>query len=191
MYFVKTNHFDWEEIFKDSADILSRSLAENRKPITKVSELYAALEKLYIQRDKKDMLPEPTTYNKKMHEKLELKKSQRIMKSSLYKLIGQYHTMSIQALSQYLTVKEEVSSQQICYLFLRLTKGERTITDNKKLLYTTCKQLKQRFAEEILFLSYDDDTIVLMFPDEKSRQKVKKFIVKNVPKQEDGEYSAE
>lgn len=188
---MKTAYFDWEELFKDSADILSRSLAEDRKPIAKVSELYAALEKLYILRDKKHMLPEPATYNKKMHIKLKLENSQRIMKSNLYKLIGHYHTMSIQVLSQYLTVKEEVSSQQICYLFLQLTKGERTIIDNKKILYSTCKQLKQRFSEEILFLSYDDDTIVMMFPNEKSRQNVKEFIAQNTPKQEEAEQSAE
>ena len=113
------------------------------------------------------------------------------MKSSLYKLIGQYYQMSLQVLSQYLTVKEDVSSQQICYLFLRLVKGKRTIIENKKLLYSTCKQLKQRFSEEILFLSYDDDTIVLMFPNKSARQKVKNFIAKNTLKPEEIEQYAE
>lgn len=188
---MRIDHFDWEEIFKDSADILSRSLAEDKKPIYKVSELYAALSKLYKQREKQNMLPKQSTYNKRMHEKLELEHSQRIMKSSLYKLIGYYHEMSIQALSQYLTVKEEALSQEIRYLFLRLDKGKRNIVDNKKLLYSTCKQLKQRFSDEILFLSYDDDTIVLMFPNEKSRNKVKKFFEKCMQSKEEAEQDAE
>ncbi|MBQ8435739.1 MAG: hypothetical protein IJX24_07005 [Oscillospiraceae bacterium] len=172
---MKTDFFPWDDIFRDSAEILSGSIAVDKKPISKVSELYKALEKLYRKRDMSDMLPKPSTFNKRMHAKLGLDNSQRILKNSLYKLIGQYYNMSIEALSQHLTIKEEGSGEQVCYLFMRLKRGERSITENRRLLFSTSKHLKQKFSNEILFLSYDDDTIVLMLPDDSARQRVKAF----------------
>ncbi len=177
---MRTDQYNWEEIFHNSAVILSESLANDKKTIARPSELYAALKKYYEQNGWDYKLPKQSTYNRRMHNKLELERSQRILKTSLYKLIGQYRDMSIEALSQHLQIKEGSMSGQQCYLFLRLNRKKRSIAANKEILYSACKQLKQKFTDEILFASYDDDTIVLILQNTNAHQKIKEFVERSM-----------
>lgn len=183
---MKTDQFPWEEIFKDSARLLSESLANEKKPISKVSELYKALEKDYKNKGKPEReIPGEVSFRRKLHKKLNIAYEQRIYKSALYQLIGKYYNMTIPALAQHLTMTPVDSHDNLCYLFLRVQKGKRSISENKKILYATCKQLKIAFPDEIMFLSYDDDTIVMMCPNKEARKKVKTNIEKYIPKEDE------
>lgn len=181
---MKTDYYNWDEIFRDAADILARSLAEKKVPISKASQLYAALEKQY--RSEKQNFPEAVTFRKRLHRQLNIDESQRIYKTTLYQLIGQYQKMTLPALAEYLTPSMQPVNCNDCYLFYRINREERTIADNRKLLYATAKVMKEHFKQRILFLSYDDDTIVILCADSDAKNQISAYIQKSLRQEQEG-----
>lgn len=181
---MKIDYYDWNELFQMSADILSRSIAAESKPISRASELYKALEKEYRKNYPDDDFPKAVTYRKKLHQILNIPYEQRIYKTNLYQLIGKYKNMAIQSLASYLTMPDESVLDKQCYLFYRVIRDSRTIIENRKLLYSIALGFKQTFGKRILFISYDDDTIVMICSNQEARnfisKKIKTYLRKDI-----------
>ena len=175
---MNTDHYDWDEIFKYCADILSKSLAVDINPISKVSELYKEFRRCYWNEGRRNEIPQEVTFQKKLHSQLKISYKQRIYKSMLYQLVGKYQEMTIPALANYLTTPYDNANDNSSYLFYRIKRGERTISENKRILYATANQLKQHFKGKIIFLSYDDDTIVIMCSDNNAKKIIRNYINK-------------
>lgn len=170
---MNTDHFDWEIIFKDAARILSESLSDSKNNITKVSELYQKLKAEYKKLSKP--LPAQNTFTKKIHAYLHPDDKQRIYKTSIYQLIGAYYPQSIEPMAQNFKIISALPDN-MTYLFLRLDdKGGKT-ADNLKILYEMVYKLKNKFSEDILFISYDITTIVIICKDQTSKDKIHNFI---------------
>lgn len=181
---MKTDYYDWDKLFKMSTDILSRSITADSKPISKVSELYKALEKEYRKDYPEDDFPKAVTYRKKLHKILNITYKQRIYKTNLYQLIGKYKNMALQSLASYLIMPNENNSDKQYYLFYQVKRDLRSITENRKLLYSIALGFKQTFGNRILFISYDDDTIVMICSNHEARdfisQKIKTYLRKDI-----------
>lgn len=61
---MNTDHYDWDEIFKYCADILSKSLAVDINPISKVSELYKEFRRCYWNEGRRNEIPQEVTFRK-------------------------------------------------------------------------------------------------------------------------------
>lgn len=177
---MNIDYYKWEEIFEYCADILSKSLAANVNPISKVSELYKEFRRCYQNEGRRNEIPKEVTFRKKLHSQLNIPNEQRIYKSTLYQLIGKYQEMTIPALAGYLTTPYDNTNNYSSYLFYRINKGNRTISENKRILYATANQLKSHFKGKIIFLSYDDDTIVIMCSDNDAKETIKSCIEKYI-----------
>lgn len=177
---MNIDHYDWNEIFKCCADILSKSIATDTKPISKISELYNEFKLCYEKDGKDEEIPKEVTFRRKLHSHLKIPNEQRIYKSTLYQLVGIYHKMTIPALASYLTTPYDNTQNYSSYLFYRVKKGNRSILENKQILYSISTELKLHFKNRIIFLSYDDDTIVIMCSSNKSKEFIKKYIEKYI-----------
>ena len=121
---MNTDHYDWDEIFKYCADILSKSLAADINPISKVSELYKEFRHCYQNEGRLNEIPQEVTFRKKLHSQLKISYKQRIYKSMLYQLVGKYQEMTIPALANYLTTPYDNANDNSSYLFYRIKRGE-------------------------------------------------------------------
>lgn len=170
---MNIDHFDWEMIFKDAAKILSESLSDPKNTITKVSELYQKLKSEY----EKLLKPIPTqnTFTKKIHAYLHLNNKQRIYKTSIYQLIGVYYPQSIKPMANNFKIISAVPDN-MTYLFIQLDDEGRKTADKLKILYEMVYKLKSKFNKDILFISYDSTTIVIICKDQTSKEKIHNFI---------------
>lgn len=170
---MNTDHFDWEMIFKDAARILSESLSEPHNNITKASELY---QKLKLEYEKlSNPVPTQNTFTKKLHTYLHMDNHQRIYKTSIYQLIGVYYPQSIKPMAQNFKIISAVPDN-MTYLFLQLDDKNNKTADNLKILYEMVYKLKSKFINDILFISYDSTTIVIICKNQSSREKIQTFI---------------
>lgn len=170
--------YDWEQIIRDMTVIISDRIAAGKNPPT-ITTLYHKLSKKYSEQGQ----PFPTSpeiFTRKVHSCLGLKKNSKNYEPYFYRLAGQYSGMTLDRLATGLSVST-VSADSSNWIFIRLksiiadSKAINSYSVVQKHLYLLSQKLKKKFSSEIIFISFDRDTLVIMCRDNASNQKVVKY----------------
>lgn len=164
------NIFNWENIKKDSAEIMAMSISEGKDIPSTISELYDKLSANYSANEKR--IPEYNTYRQKIRQILEIPRNSKNVKSALYQLAGAYDKMTLQMLADNITISNDVIADNSCWMFIRLKRHQDDHTLFNTHLHFLSHELKKKFAREIIFISFDTDTLVIMCTDSNARQKL-------------------
>lgn len=93
----------------------------------------------------------------------------------LYQAVAAHEKIPLETLSQNITISYPTVASQAVWLFIRLkdTKQKNiSLEDYNSHFYYLSKRLKEQFKDEILFLSFDTDTVVLLCKDDSARKKI-------------------
>jgi len=157
---MKGKKFNWDDIVKDSTKIISKSILKGNDEITTLKTLYTALEITYQKKGKE--IPTYSTYRQKMHKILHIKHNQKNVKNELYQLAGKYEKMTLDVLAENICLSSQAAANKCNWLFIRLKRYESDYIKTQKHLYFLSQKLKEKFKNEIIFISFDTDTIVVM-----------------------------
>lgn len=157
---MKGKKFNWDDIVKDSTKIISKSILKGNNEITTLKTLYTALETTYQKKSKE--IPTYSTYRQKMHKILHIKHNQKNVKNELYQLAGKYEKMTLDVLAENICLSSKAAANDCNWLFIRLKRHDSDFINTQKHLYYLSQELKKKFTQEIIFISFDTDTIVVM-----------------------------
>lgn len=165
---------DWKKIEEDCAKIMVNAISKNKDIPKSLSSLYAQLKEKYDNEGKK--CPTKGTFRQKMRKKLGLYGTRKNkVDAALYRLAGAYDKMKLEMLTDNTQISYESYADQSRWLFVRLNKEPKIkYAETQKHLYALSCQLKEKFSQEIIFISYDRDTLVILCRDNKARKKVAK-----------------
>lgn len=168
------NIFNWETIKKDSAEIMAVSISEGRDIPSTIRELHDKLSASYSVNGKR--IPEYNTYRQKIRQILEIPRNSKNVKSALYQLAGAYDKMTLQMLADNITVSNDVIADNSCWVFIRLKRHQDDHALFNKHLHFLSRELKKKFAQEIIFISFDTDTLVILCADINARQMLTSYL---------------
>ena len=169
--------YNWNEIVKDSKKIIHDTTKNgNRKLISTMKELYDRLKFQYEKKGKE--IPKYVLYSKKIRKEFNIYHHKKNIQLELYQAVAAHEKISLETLSQNVTISYPTVASQAVWLFIRLKKTKETEEKNISLedynshFYYLSKRLKEQFKDEILFLSFDTDTVVLLCKDDYARKKI-------------------
>lgn len=171
---MKGKSFNWDDIVKDSSKIIIKSILKGKDEITTLKSLHTALETTYQKSGKE--IPTYSTYRQKMHKLLNIRHNQKNVKNELYQLAGKYEKMTLDALSENIYLSSKAAANDCNWLFIRLKKNEPDYSKTKKHLYFFSQKLKEKFKNEIIFISFDTDTIVVMCSNSNAKGKIHSYL---------------
>ena len=169
---MKKPKFDWDTIIKDSAEVIAHSLKVG-KEITAIKSLYDELKKIYLSGNKD--IPEFNTYRQVIRKKLNIAPKKKNVKTELYQLAGAYAKMSFKMLTENTTISSCAIADSGCWLFIRLKNIDSDYNNTAKHMYTLAHELKKKFIGKIVFVSFDNDTVVIMCSDNMARQEILQY----------------
>lgn len=114
-------------------------------------------------------IPKLNTYRQYMHKALNIGHNQKTPKDALYQLAGKYDKMTLDMLAKNADVTVTDGSK---WLFIGLKRNNSEYVDIQKHLYFLSHELKEKFSQEIIFVSFDTDTLVIMCRDYDARNLV-------------------
>ena len=160
----RNSKFDWKTIEEESLAILIESHASGTKPM-KLSELYAKLKEKYEKKGK--LAPGQNTYRQEMHKRLKIPNNQRATESELYRLAGLYPDMTLEMLACHLDITNAAPEPDDKWLLVRLKRDRKksSYTSLMQHMYYLTKKIKEKFGDDILFISFDNNTLVIMCRD--------------------------
>lgn len=170
--------FNWESIFNDSAEIMVLSISKGINIPSKVSELHEKLKEKYEAEGK--ITPPYDTYRQVLYKKLNTYHNQKTVKSALYQLAGAYDKMTLQMLAENITITTDEVADSSSWLFIRISAKGITAENRNKHLYYLADELKKKFNREIIFISFDIDTLVIMCADSNARKTIVSYFDKSV-----------
>lgn len=173
---MKGKSFNWDDIVKDSSKIIIKSILKGKNEITTLKSLHTALETTYQKNGKE--IPTYSTYRQKMHKLLNIRHNQKNVKNELYQLAGKYEKMTLDALSENIYLSSKIAANDCNWLFIRLKKNEPDYSKTQKHLYFLSQKLKEKFKNEIIFISFDTDTIVVMCSNSNATGKIHSYLKK-------------
>ena len=174
---------DWDKIWKDSADIVIKHI-EAGDALSKVSQLYKELEDKFDGESKQDELPKYNTYRQRIHQVLGIESNKGNIKTELYKFAGKYSNMTIDNLCEQLSVSSANESNNSNWLFIKLKRNiekeyyKKKYTAVQSHLYHLSHKLKDKYKEEIVFASFDSNTLVILCKDSKAKENIGNYIAK-------------
>ena len=117
-------------------------------------------------------------YSKKIRKEFNIDCHKKNIQLELYQAAAAHGKILLKTLSQNVTISYPTVASQAVWLFIRLKKTKETEEKNISLedynshFYYLSKRLKEQFKDEILFLSSDTDTVVLLCKDDPARKKI-------------------
>lgn len=173
------DRYNWKEIWILCSKILARYSVEGKVPISNASDLYRRLSKTWKEEYPDEQLPKEVTFRSKLRKKLKLKENERICKSDLYRMFEIYDHVAIPALAKHLKLSPTDSLDKTCYLFIEISNARKEeFHKHRKFLHSVSTKLKKKFPTKILFISYDDDTIVILCPNTNARDSLSRYLDK-------------
>ena len=161
--------YNWDKIYSDTKQIISGCI-ENKKAVpTFLSKMHQILEKDYKQKGK--AIPTKRTYVQKMRSMLLIPNTKRNIQAELYRLVGRYDKMTLQLLSDSCTIS---AVNNASWLFIRL-QSKNTAEERYSHFYHLSHKLKEKFKNDILFISFDMDTLVILCANGSSRVKLESY----------------
>lgn len=164
--------YDWEKILKDSAHVMAQCI-KNGKYISNIIELYYEMESYYKKKGK--AYPCLNTYRQNIGKMLNSSEKGISVKTALYQLAAKYDEMTLSMLAESIAVATDETADNCYWLFIRLKKYEYDYVHVQKHLYFLSHELKKKFSNEIVFISYDIDTLVIMCSNAKARKRLFNF----------------
>lgn len=169
--------YNWNEIVKDSKKIIRDTTKNgNRKLISTMKELYDRLKFQYEKNGKE--VPRYVLYSEKIRKEFNIDRHKKNIQLELYRAVAAHGKILLKTLSQNITISYPNVASQAVWLFIRLKETKETEEKNISLedynshFYYLSKRLKEQFKDEILFLSFDTDTVVLLCKDDPARKKI-------------------
>ena len=160
--------YPWGEIFQDCADLITVQIRDSKNVPETFPQLYQLFEKWYTERGKK--VPEQRHFIRKMREELGVESGKKKIQPYLYTFVGKYDKMSLELLAEGTTLSMVSNAS---WLFVRLRSKISSTTDKKNAhFYYLSRKLKEKFPQDILFLSFDVDTLVILCKNEESKNRV-------------------
>lgn len=168
--------YEWDSIIKDMTAIIAGRIASGKKPPT-IKSIYKILEREY----KKQNQPFPNNsqiFTRKIHSYLGLDKNSKNYEPYFYRLAGKYDKLTLDILATDISVSTANSGSNSSWLFIRINsvinngKPINSIENIQMHLYKLSHKLKDKFSKEIIFVSFDRDTLVIMCMDNNARQTV-------------------
>ena len=147
----------------DCADLITVQIRDGKNVPETFPQLYQLFEKWYTEREKK--VPEQRHFIRKMREELGVESGKKKIQPYLYAFVGKYDKMSLELLAEGTTLSRVSNAS---WLFVRLRSKISSTTDKKNAhFYYLSRKLKEKFPQDILFLSFDVDVIGLypLMPD--------------------------
>lgn len=166
---MSNSKYNWEKIIEDCTKIMSESISKGENIPSTFPGLYKLLQSKYTNEEKQ--LPSQNTFRQFMHNRLKIGHNQKNVRGALYKLAGKYDEMTLQMLSDNIIVSTDNNINKSAWLFIRL-KNIKTIKDRTIHFYYLANKIKEKFKHEVLFISFDIDTLVIMCVDNNSRKKI-------------------
>ena len=152
--------YNWNEIVEDSKKIIRDTTKNgNRKLISTMKELYDRLKFQYEKKGKE--IPRYVLYSEKIRKEFNIYHHKKNIQLELYQAVAAHEKISLETLSQNVTISYPTVASQAVWLFIRLKETKETE-----------ERLKEQFKDEILFLSFDTDTVVLLCKDDSARKKI-------------------
>ena len=166
--------YNWNKIVKDSEKIIHDTTKNgNRKLISTMKELYDRLKFQYEKKGKE--VPRYVLYSKKIRKEFNIGRHKKNIQLELYQAAAAHEKIPLETLSQNVTISYPKVASQAVWLFIRLKETEEkniSLEDYNSHFYYLSKRLKEQFKDEILFLSFDTDTVVLLCKDDSARKKI-------------------
>lgn len=169
--------YNWNEIVEDSKKIIHDTTKNgNRKLISTMKELYDRLKFQYEKKGKE--IPKYVLYSKKIRKEFNIGHHKKNIQLELYQAVAAHGKILLKTLSQNITISYPNVASQAVWLFIRLKETKETEEKNISLedynshFYYLSKRLKEQFKDEILFLSFDTDTVVLLCKDDPARKEI-------------------
>ena len=141
-----------------------------------MKELYDRLKSQYEKKGKE--VPRYVLYSEKIRKEFNIGHHKKNIQLELYRAVAAHEKIPLETLSQNVTISYPTVASQAVWLFIRLKKTKETEENNISLedynshFYYLSKRLKEQFKDEILFLSFDTDTVVLLCKDDPARKKI-------------------
>lgn len=158
--------YDWEEIFSDTAQLIAELIRDEKDVPKTFPELYKMFEKHYCKVGKE--APSERMYVRQMRSKLKIANNKRFIQAELYRLTGDYDKMSLKLLAD----SSKISTlPDALWLFVQM-KSENKADDRNSHFYHVSRKLKEKFKNDIIFISFDTDTIVILCADNKAKSKI-------------------
>ena len=174
---LRNQKFNWDSIIEDSIEIVVSDV-RNGATIQKLSQLFEKLKEKYEAEGK--TLPTYNTYRQTMRKKLNISANKTNIRSDLYRLAGSYDKMTFPMLAENFTISSSEISGNACWLFARIR--EKISSDHQqtmKLMYHISHELKKKYKESVLFISFDNDTLAILYTNKKSRKKISVYFEKH------------
>jgi hypothetical protein len=164
----------FKKIVKDSKKIIHDTTKNgNRKLISTMNELYDRLKFQYEKKGKE--VPRYVLYSEKIRKEFNIGRHKKNIQLELYRAVAAHGKFFLKTLSQNITISYPTVASQAVWLFIRLkdTKQKNIfLEDYNSHFYYLSKRLKEQFKDEILFLSFDTDTVVLLCKDDPARKEI-------------------
>lgn len=150
---------NWDRVMKRCVRLIIKS-HNNDTPIKSCSELHKQYILAY------DKINEHT-FRYHIRQILGLEKGQSINSENLLMLAGMYNSVSLNMLAKDVRVKYSGKIDGSNFVFLKLKSNH-----EPKFLYSISTKLKEKYKNSILFISYDNDTLVILCKDKNAAQRL-------------------
>ena len=167
-------NFEWGDIFEECRTILKKR--NKSKPIKTWMELYNELKK--SKDKKKQPCPASDTFKRHLSDELDLGKYDRLTKDLLYSMLHIDTQETIEDLLHNAQISVTPNLNQNCWLFITLKREDNTGTKSIVHLYQLSHKIKTVFSEDVAFISFDIDTIVVLCSSEESKAKIEKYVTR-------------
>lgn len=169
--------YDWDYISKCCAKLIAKKISRGEDAPSSFPKLYTLL-----QEECKREIPPLNTFRQVMHERLHVPNGKKNISSNLYQLAGRYDKMTLKHLIDNASISsEQISDNAVC-LFIRIRKTDSKYSDRIKYLHYLSTELKIKFKEEIKFISFDTDTIVIFCANDNAKNSIHQYFAKSVIK---------
>lgn len=165
--------YNWSEIESDCVEIIAEQFSKGEK----IPSSFPALHKLLTNKytfEGKD-IPKLNTFRQVMHDRLRIGNNQKNISAALYRLAGRYDKMTLAQLTENITLTSRRTEDKTPWIFIRLNGSDVSMTDKAGHLYHLSHELKEKFSKQILFASFDIDTIVILCHDDEARKTILEY----------------
>lgn len=157
--------------------MVTMQIAEGKKIPSSFPALHKLLSEKYNAENK--IIPKLNTFRQVMHDRLKVSHNQKNISAALYRLAGRYDKMTLAQLTENITLTSGRMAGKSPWIFIRLKGSGVSMTDKASHLYLLSRELKKKFEKDILFISFDTDTIVVLCSNVKSMNNILAYFEKN------------
>ena len=178
---MSNQQFDWDEIVQDCIKLIIEQ-TDQTKAISSINDLYVQLDITYRKNGNK--MPSKNTFRQYLRKEMGLQERQSLNKHDFYEFAGAYDRLTVQSLVKDATIEYSSIDRNCCWLFIRVERqvsgesAEKKYRMMQKHLYHLSHKLKEKFSAQIVFVSFDRDTLIILCNNSTARDTIKNYIEK-------------